>query len=620
MERKTRCKLLMVFLAMGLFVIWPILTKADGLTISGTVSGTVTMDTSSNAGTLNIVAINTRETILQNNTITDPSRERYNSISFQPITGVNSVVNAVLNISTTDYRGTVSLLDPVYAKQNNGKTFTMNVSGPGQFNWSGDNEFIVGGVAANNAVNLRSGSNTTLLDGFKLTALNHSFNLSSGATLTVHRNTSIVANAVTLNGNLIFDLDGINNIVDPMLRITSDKIDIGRSTAALARPGDLTPLKAGDKFYLINGSTDLLGVFAGEATTQVIKHGSLLEATVNFLQSDKDLVAEVIGKSDGPGDPDPPNPYSNNEITTNIIHGGGVLGGYGTTNLGNLEKLTFANNKVIVSDYIAGGGVLGVVNHAVIGNITDTIFDNNVITANKAGGGGILGAYSGGTIGDISDSKFTDNTITANNIWGGGILGTDGDNATIGDVNNVTFTNNTITTKNFFGGGIIGINRGGSFGNISNSKFADNVITAESFIRAGVVFSTNDLSISDSQFTDNTATAIGIVVHGGAVTMDTSSNAGTLNIVATAGKETIFRNNKITDPSGERYNAISFKPAIDGNSAVDAVLNISGAGTVSLYDPIYVNQNNGKTFTMNVTANQFNWGGDNEFIVSAVDT
>ncbi|MDR0816072.1 MAG: autotransporter outer membrane beta-barrel domain-containing protein, partial [Desulfovibrio sp.] len=163
----------------------------------------------------------------------------------------------------------------------------------------GDNEFIVDNVNNINMINLKSGSNTTLLDGFKLTALKHSFNLNRGATLTVHRNTNIIADSAVLSGKMIFDLDEVNNITDPMLNITSGMISINGSTAELARPGNLASLNVGDKFYLINGSTTLRGVSASEGKIQTIKHGSLLEAVVRFTKLGNDFYAEVVSKNDG---------------------------------------------------------------------------------------------------------------------------------------------------------------------------------------------------------------------------------------------------------------------------------------------------------------------------------
>jgi outer membrane autotransporter protein len=176
----------------------------------------------------------------------------------------------------------------------------MNVDGPGQFNWGGDNEFIVGSTAVNNAINLRSGSNTTLLNGFNLTAFRHGFNLNNGATLTVQRNTSIIADSVYLNGRMIFDLDEVNNITDPMLNITTGFMtSIEGSTAELARPGNVAPLVVGNRFYLIHGNSALIGNSASGGATQTITHGSLLTATVRFVKSGNDFYAEVIRKDSG---------------------------------------------------------------------------------------------------------------------------------------------------------------------------------------------------------------------------------------------------------------------------------------------------------------------------------
>jgi hypothetical protein len=429
-----------------------------------------------------------------------------------------------------------------------------------------------------------------------------------------------------------------------MLSITSNNIDIGGSTAELSRPGDLAPLQIGDTFYLINGSTNLLGAFASEGTIQKIYHGSLLYANVEFLRAGKDLVAEVKGFGTDPTDP-----------TDGDIYGGGILGTeqdsstHITIPLGNLENLKFNKKEIITAYSVYGGGIVGAYGDSSIGNVTDVEFTENTVTVNKISGGGILGVNGADTaMGDIKNIVFDGNVVTTQNIiFGGGIVGAFGGAkydedtgitsiapAHIGDISGSTFINNIITTLTIDGGGIIGTYSGGlsagSIGNISNSKFADNVVTAEGFILAGVVFSENDLLISNSQFTGNTATSsvettehedTDIIVYGGAVTMDTSKNASRLIVTASLNQETIFQNNKITDKDGERYNAISFQAVYPFNwntSLVDAVLDIQAFGTVSILDPIYVNQNNGKTFRMNVFGpGQFIWGGNNEIIVNA---
>ncbi|MDR0816296.1 MAG: hypothetical protein LBN28_02730, partial [Desulfovibrio sp.] len=118
------------------------------------------------------------------------------------------------------------------------------------------------------------------------------------------------------------------------------------------------------------------------------------------------------------------------------ILGGGILGEEdGTTNhatipLGSLENLTFDNNTITASGSIHGGGIVGgyaTSNLAgpVISKIDNLAFTNNTISTNVLQGGGILGSDRA-SIGDITNTVFTDNTVAVGgNIYGGGIIGGD---------------------------------------------------------------------------------------------------------------------------------------------------------------------------------------------------
>ncbi|MDR0816848.1 MAG: hypothetical protein LBN28_05620, partial [Desulfovibrio sp.] len=263
-------------------------------------------------------------------------------------------------------------------------------------------------------------------------------------------------------------------------------------------------------------------------------------------------------------------PYSNQVININgDLYGGGTIDA-SNENLGDINGKTFNNNTITVSGSLNGGGIVGASYSHTIGDIINCSFTNNVITASKIAGGGILGASSGdlfsninvglGSFGNISNSQFTGNTITAN-----------------------------ATTSYYY------------------DEFGHLYQTGSAIIRGGIVYSANDLTISDSQFTNNNITSTNGIVYGGAVTMDTAifidrsaagnadANTSRLTIIASPGHETIFQNNKVKDESGERYNSITFQSVRkDYNplSKTNAILDIKAAGTVSLYDPIYVRQTN----------------------------
>ena len=117
-----------------------------------------------------------------------------NSIAFrniQPDSNNNprsSAASAELNIDTGSgsNTGTVALVDPIWGELDNGKTFTMTVSGEGELLWGGKNTVTVlpeDGDSSRNVITLGDGSTTiTLLEGFSLTAPNHKL-IINGSTL-----------------------------------------------------------------------------------------------------------------------------------------------------------------------------------------------------------------------------------------------------------------------------------------------------------------------------------------------------------------------------------------------------------------------------------------------------
>jgi hypothetical protein len=199
--------------------------------------------------------------------------------------------------------------------------------------------------------------------------------------------------------------------------------------------------------------------------------------------------------------------WYNNDANVNFINGGIVNAGSST-----VTNNVFKNNT-INAYRVAGGGIL-----ASTGNISGNQFIGNTINASELHGGGIIGLDGADiAMGDVKNVVFDGNTVTVQfQIVGGGILGihndpiAEGVNSTapvIGDIIGSTFINNTVSAMRIGSGGILGTTGGGSFGNISNSKFADNTVTASFAINAGVVYSVNNLTITDSEFTGNTATS-----------------------------------------------------------------------------------------------------------------
>jgi hypothetical protein len=224
----------------------------------GKIYGIVTIDTGNNQnytgsgvigamGTtgdvvLNVTASAGNTALSQGNTVSggaDADLGGANSLAFRPVNYGNGTTstssrNTMLNV-TAAFGGSVEIYDPIYVAQNNGKTFTMNVSGASDFLWGGVNKIDMTGVDSGMysipsrtnggaaSVNFVASSKTTLLAGFQLNDLTKAawdnlatpakkltVNLNPGANLTVQRDSRMDVASASLNGNLIFDLAGIS--------------------------------------------------------------------------------------------------------------------------------------------------------------------------------------------------------------------------------------------------------------------------------------------------------------------------------------------------------------------------------------------------------------------------
>ncbi|MDR1063191.1 MAG: autotransporter outer membrane beta-barrel domain-containing protein [Azoarcus sp.] len=292
-------------------------------------------------------------------------------------------------------------------------------------------------------------------------------------------------------------------------------------------------------------------------------------------------------------------------------------------------------------------------------------------------GGGIVGVDAGNgnaLITDVADNQFIEPTVTADGyIFGGGVLGVRSDSglAYIGEISRNVFQGAKITAGTYInGGGLIGMTGDEVMTEEDNdsaqvtgiqllekSVFTGNTVTAQNGqIMGGAIYSYGSfipMTISDSSFTDNTFTSTisdntvykddtspGAKVYG-TVTVDTglaspvdSGYANTLILTATDGNSTVFRNNQIKEGDGDlRTNSLYFGKvmnmvtevneitATDSPALSDAHLIVApqSGGTVALYDPIEVDQDNAsddRKFDMTVRgAGEFLWGGKNKFAV-----
>ncbi|MDR0702941.1 MAG: autotransporter outer membrane beta-barrel domain-containing protein [Azoarcus sp.] len=336
---------------------------------------------------------------------------------------------------------------------------------------------------------------------------------------------------------------------------------------------------------------------------------------------------------------------------------------------------TFSNIVVLTTGNILGGGVVGAhtdyqSNGDYVGTTGSTNFSNNRFTGIQISssmgniqGGGIVGFDAAGEtsayMGTVSGNDFSNSSVTAKNITGGGVLGVYSNDgiAWIERVTDSTFYGLRITASGYIdGGGLVGATgsthaKTGQFigiGLIDKSVFANNTVTAANGqIMAGAVYSYGSflgMTIRDSAFFDNvfssTCTSCGSSAPGkvyGTVVVDTGlagpgadEYPNTLTLTATAGNTTWFKNNQIIENSGTpSTNSLYFGTILDAASSYatdtaqsDAELIISPekGGTVALYDPIVVNQDNAsesdRKFAMTVQgAGEFLWGGENVFNV-----
>jgi hypothetical protein len=349
------------------------------------------------------------------------------------------------------------------------------------------------------------------------------------------------------------------------------------------------------------------------------------------------------------------NDFYNIETTADAIQGGGVIGVWNSGGANGLQRIDnnhFWRLSVESKSSLSGGGVVGVWadnGYAVLDTLSNSTFYG----------------YKMG-----SDGLRADDVRAKEYIEGGGIVGVRSDNAGyIGTIDNTWFAGLKVTAGTYIdGGGIVGatgpVNNTGNLSigihNIVDSVFVNNMITAEDGpIMGGLVYSyglAGGLTITDSWFMDNaffskvTSSNYTDAKVYGAVTVDTgvakqSGDPYTLTLKATSDGSTVFLGNVICEGSASpdcnggkiRTNSLYFGtiPSLTGlksdgslsatsdqaEANAKLVIDTAPGGAVALYDPIRVNQDNGKTFDMTVRGGgDFEWAGENVFEVAAPGT
>jgi predicted outer membrane repeat protein len=211
--------------------------------------------------------------------------------------------------------------------------------------------------------------------------------------------------------------------------------------------------------------------------------------------------------------------FNGNEATIN----GGAIVNY---NKATIENSEFVNNKattVSQSDKFGGGAIF-------VGSLSDTTITGSKFSNNSAiTGGAIAGrdVAQNNTAAKLSikDSVFDSNTATGN---GGAIAN--------------TFSNTTVTDTTFTGnkadglGGAIYNDGADNQGVLSNIKLATSTFTGNSATSGGAIYNNGDVTITDTSFTNNTATE-----NGGAIFSNTDLT------IAAANENVVFSGNKAAD-------------------------------------------------------------------------
>ena len=322
---------------------------------------------------------------------------------------------------------------------------------------------------------------------------------------------------------------------------------------------------------------------------------------------------------------------------------GGAVGVYGNILDGVIKNSVFENNTAATY-----GGAIGL-RGDLSGGIDGSTFTGNSATRESGGALYLTGSLKGG----INNSEFTGNTALASGKTGGAVSVvkdlTDGISASSfnrnkaaghggaiyiggnqsGGISGSTFEGNESTAGSGGGLYLAGTFQGGltdsvfrnnqaklsggalyfakSFeGGISGSNFEDNYSAAN----GGAAYFAAGLGggITNSQFLNNSSDGLG-----GALYLNTTTAWASpeLSLQADLGRQTIFSGN--SDKYGA--NSIYIGYGGSGSSQVSPVLSITGQGAVALMDPLRVELNNNKSFTLNREDESglglFIWGGEN---------
>lgn len=337
--------------------------------------------------------------------------------------------------------------------------------------------------------------------------------------------------------------------------------------------------------------------------------------------------------------------FDNNEITT---HANDTLGGavYIQAKLeGGIYDSSFTNNSAHITSYdITGiphnfpvGGGAASITH-LDGNITSSFFENNIYEFDHdfLGNGGALNITL--FTGSIVNSEFKNNSIITSGqgiVSGGAVSIAESYEYEIRDSKFIG--NKAINTNNSPSGGALGgaifFSRfsGPSYNNITitGSEFNANAALIGNGIGYGGALygeAISSLKIENTNFLNNEVNGLGGAIYINTYDMFNSmpNGLGEVTLSATQGQETIFSGNKDNNGANSIYFGRNSSYLLGmglGQTAsnVNYSLLVSGAGTVSLLDPITTDMDSGMNFSMtrdiSLGDGLFQWGGKNNLSV-----
>lgn len=288
-------------------------------------------------------------------------------------------------------------------------------------------------------------------------------------------------------------------------------------------------------------------------------------------------------------------------------------------------SVTIKGSGVQVLTGLAGTGVLK------IRNVTDAVLvqdlkiiggsiDSTSGSANGFGAGLAVdgaGAAASWSV-SIENVQFSENSVDMfgndGNAYGGAVMmgsfsGTSASGGRL-TVTGTSFERNTASGASVYGGALF---LGGGVADIDGAAFTKNQATGYQNSFGGAIYMrSGTLNLKDSTLAGNQASGGWFANNaGGAIYANTGqAEASVINLSASAGEETIIAGNLAGGAASGIHFGIGDSPA----SESDALLTVSGEGRVALLDPVTVEMNNGKNFSMTKSGSgTLAWGGRNVF-------